>query len=90
MKIYMDRVGCPCGLGACESSFGWRMQHLMEGEFLPGGCMFKAEEDGRDDFTIHIHEKDGDKLLIVNEQNWPDAYDSWFLLWERQQENGLV
>lgn len=85
MKVYMDRVNCPCWLGACESSFGWRLMHLMEGEFLPGGCMVDWEEDGRDGITFQIHEKDGDKLLFVNQDNWTEAYDSWPLLWERQE-----
>lgn len=85
MRIYMDRINCPCWLGACESSFGWRLMHLLEGEFLPGGCMVDAEEDGQISITFLIHDKDGDKVLFVDEHNWADAYNSWHILWERQQ-----
>lgn len=89
MKIIMDRENCTCWLGACESSFGWRLTHLLEGEFLPGGCMVEAQEDGSDALTFYIHEKDGDSVLRVDEYNWPDAYDSWPLLLERQQARSL-
>ena len=86
MKVYMDRTKCTCWQAACESSFGWRLTHLREGQAYLGGCMFAFEEDGRQSTTFLIHDNDGDKVLKVNDQNWPEAYDSWLLLWQRQQE----
>lgn len=85
MKIYMNRVDCPCWLGACEASFGWRLEHLLKGEFLPGGCMVEADDDGKAAFTFFIHDRDGDKVLHVDGSNWTEAYDSWYLLLEKQQ-----
>jgi len=84
MKVYMDRTQCTCWLAPCESSFGWRLLRLLNGEVLPGGCMYDFEEDGRKALTFMIHDHDGDKLLEVDKRNWPEAYDSWQLLWEKQ------
>lgn len=88
MKIYMDRVNCPCWLGACEASFGWRLEHLRDGEFFPGGCMVEAKQDGKKSFTFLIHEHGGDKVLKVTEKNWQAAYDSWYLLWQKESVGG--
>ena len=46
--------------------------------------MYDFEEDGRKALTFMIHDHDGDKLLEVDKRNWPEAYDSWQLLWEKQ------
>jgi len=87
MKVYMDRTSCPCWQAACESSFGWRLTHLLDGEALPGGCMYAFEEDGKKPITFFIHDHDGDRVLKVNGKNWPEAYDSWLLLWQRQEDS---
>ncbi len=87
MKVYMDRTKCPCWQAACESSFGWRLTHLLEGEALPSGCMYAFEEDNEKVITFFIHDHDGDKVLTVNDRNWPEAYDSWWLLWQRQEDS---
>jgi len=43
-------------------------------------------DDGRDELTFLILDKDGtDKELVVDEQNRAEAYDSWRLVWEKQQ-----
>jgi len=43
-------------------------------------------DDGRDELTFLILDKDGtDKELVVDEQNRAEAYDSWRLVWEQQQ-----
>jgi hypothetical protein len=59
--------------------------HLLDGETLPGGCMHAFEEDNKKALTFLIHDHDGDKVLEVNDKNWPDAYDSWLLLWQRKE-----
>ena len=87
MKVYMDRVSCPCWQASCESSFGWRLMHLLEGETLPGGCMYAFEEDGKKPITFFIHDHDGNKVLKVDDRNYPEAYDSWLLLWQRQEDS---
>lgn len=89
MKVFMDRINCPCWQASCESSFGWRLVHLLNGKILPGGCMVDFEDDNQKAITFYIHDHDGDKVLEVNDKNWPDAYDSWLLLWQRK-ENNLV
>ncbi len=85
MKVYMDRVNCPCWQAACEQSFGWRLTHLLEGEALPGGCIYDFADDGKKVITFLIHDHDGDKVLKVDDKNWRDAYDSWLLLWQREE-----
>ncbi len=85
MRIYMDRVGCPCWIGACEKSFGWRLLRLMDGDFQPGGCMVEAKDDKKPDLTFIIHDHDGDRALYVGPDTWAEAYNSWQLLWEKQQ-----
>ena len=85
MRVYMDRTKCPCWQASCERSFGWRLTHILEGETLPGGCIYAFEDDRQTPITFFIHDHDGDKVLRVDDRNWPDAYDSWLLLWQRQE-----
>ncbi len=47
--------------------------------------MYDFEEDGKKPITFFIHDHDGDKVLEVDDHNWPDAYDSWLLLWQRKE-----
>lgn len=81
MKVYMDRQWCPCWLAPCEAFFGWRLERM---DFSPGGCIVGSEDDGRPEITVFIKDRDGDKVLVIDEENRWDAYDSWRLLWERQ------
>lgn len=90
MKVYMDRTECSCWQGACEQSFGWRLEHLLAGEALLGGCMYEFVEDGKKPITFLIHDFDGDKVLKVDNRNWADAYDSWLLLWQREESQTRV
>lgn len=85
MKIYMDRTKCTCWQGSCEAGFGWRLEHLLKGEALPGGCMYEFADDGKKWLTFLIHDHDEDKVLRVDDKNWADAYDSWQLLWQREE-----
>lgn len=83
MKVYMDRNLCSRWQAGCDSCFGTRVER---GEFILDGCVLEVLEDDCDDFTLYIKDRDGtDKTLIVNEENWPEAYDSWQQLWEKQQ-----
>ena len=86
MKIILDRDSCNCWDGACESCFGWRLQQLMEkGEMHPSSCHISAQDDGQPSFTFHIHDRDGkDKRLVINQDNWAEAYESWLELLARQ------
>ena len=84
MKVYMDRNHCEMWQGACESCFGGR---IYIKDFDLEGCVMKIEEEeDKHDIHFYIHDRDGsDKELMVNDDNWPEAYDSWMQLWEKQQ-----
>ena len=86
MKIILDRDSCNCWDGACESCFGWRLMRLMEkGEMHLSSCHISSHDDGRASFTFHIHDRDGkDIKLVINQDNWAEAYDSWLELLARQ------
>ena len=86
MKIYMDRTQCTCWLAACESSFGAKLLKARQTgwNFEPGGCIVESVEDGQVEATLYIKDWDGNKLLVLDEGNWPDAFDSWQLFWEKQ------
>ncbi|MEK6256664.1 MAG: hypothetical protein N2C13_05020 [Chloroflexota bacterium] len=83
MKVHMDRNHCQLSLAACESCFGGR---ILLKEFDMEGCVMKIEEEeDKENITFYIKDRDGeDKVLYVNADNWPDAYDSWFLMYEKQ------
>lgn len=87
MKIYMDRTSCTCWQGACESSFGARLlkARMRDWDFEPGGCIVESIEDGNPEATVLIKDWDGEKVLVLNERNWADAFDSWLLLWEKSK-----
>lgn len=84
MKIVLDRRSCNCWDPACESHFGW---HFLREEITPVDCTLEVVEDGQDARTFLIKDRDGqDKELVVDQDNWAQAYDSWLLAWEAQQD----
>lgn len=86
MKILLDRRTCNCWQAACESHFGW---HFLREEITPIDCTLEIIDDGNSERTFLIKDRDGiDKLLVVDDSNWADAYDSWQLAWEQQQSHG--
>ncbi len=85
MKITLDRRNCTCWDPACEAHFGW---HFLRDEVTPVDCTTNIEDDGRPEITFVIKDRDGvDKLLVVDEANHAEAYDSWLMAWEKQQTN---
>lgn len=83
MRIVLDRRECNCWDPACETHFGW---HFLRGEITPVDCTVEMVEDGKPERTFYIKDRDGvDRVLIVNDENWAVAYDSWLLAWEQQQ-----
>jgi len=85
MKIVLDRRSCNCWDAACETHFGW---HFLRQEVTPVDCTIEVTEDGKDETTFLIKDRDGiDKVLVVDESNYAVAYDSWHLAWEKQQED---
>jgi hypothetical protein len=83
MKIVLNRRGCNCYDQACETHFGW---HFLREEIEPVDCTVEVVDDGREEVTFFILDKDGsDKELVVNKDNWAVAYDSWRQAWEQQQ-----
>jgi len=85
MKIVLDRRSCNCWDPACETHFGW---HFLREEITPVDCTVAIEDDGKDQITFFIKDRDEvDKILVVDEDNRADAYDSWLLAWEKQQAN---
>jgi hypothetical protein len=49
-------------------------------------CTLEISDDGQPETTFLILDRDGiDKVLVVNEENFAEAYDSWRLAWEKQQ-----
>lgn len=83
MRIVLDRRSCQCYDQACETHFGW---HFLRDDVTPVDCTVEMVDDGQDEVTFLILDKDGtDKELVVDEQNRAEAYDSWRLVWEQQQ-----
>jgi hypothetical protein len=86
MKVVLDRRICNCHEPACEAHFGW---HFLRDEVSPVDCTVEMTDDGRKEITFFIKDRDGiDKTLVVNEDNWDTAYDSWLEAWEEQQNSG--
>jgi hypothetical protein len=84
MKIVLDRRSCNCWNPACESHFGW---HFLRDEITPVDCTIETVDDGFPERTFFIQDRDGvDKVLIVDASNLEEAYDSWQLAWEKQQQ----
>lgn len=84
MKITLDRRSCNCWDAACESHFGW---HFLREEITPIDCTLEIIDDGNHMRTFFILDRDGiNKTLVVDENNFGSAYDSWLLAWEEQQK----
>jgi hypothetical protein len=84
MKIVLDRRSCGCYDQACETHFGW---HFLRDEVTPVDCTLQIIDDGRPEREFMILDRDGvDRTLLVDENNWADAYDSWRLAWEQQAQ----
>jgi hypothetical protein len=84
MKILLDQRSCKCWDAACETHFGW---HFLRDEVTPVDCTTEYFDDRKEEFTFIIKDRDGsDKLLVVDDKNWAEAYESWRLAWAKQQE----
>lgn len=82
MRIVLDRRNCNCWDPACEAHFGW---HFLRGEITPVDCTVDVIEDGKPERVFYIQDRDGvDRVLIVNDDNWALAHDSWRIAWEQQ------
>ncbi|MDH5605743.1 MAG: hypothetical protein OEY93_02540 [Anaerolineae bacterium] len=91
MKVYIDRNHCTVHQSACESCFGGRIEVHFTGSSSTSslevaGCVMEIdEEDDLKNITFFIQDRNGmDKILKVDENNWPEAYDSWIRLYEKQ------
>jgi hypothetical protein len=83
MKIVLDRRSCNCYEQACETHFGW---HFLRDEITPIDCVIEMSEDGKQEITFFIRDRDGvDKTLVVDESNRVEAYESWRQAWEQQE-----
>lgn len=83
MRITLDRRNCNCWDPACETHFGW---HFLRAEAEPIDCTVEMIDDGQAARTFHILDRDNTtKVLVVDQDNWDLAYDSWLLAWEEQQ-----
>lgn len=49
---------------------------MEKGELHPANCMIETREDGAPTFTFHIHDEKGDRVLVIDESNWTEAYES--------------
>jgi hypothetical protein len=84
MKIVLDRRSCNCWDPACETHFAW---HFLREEITPVDCTIEIAEDGQPETTFLIKDRDGiDKVLVVDKDNFADAYDSWRQAWEQGQK----
>lgn len=84
MKIVLDQRNCTCWDPACETHFGW---HFLRDEITPVDCTVEMVDDGNQEITFFIKDRDeSSKVLVVNDDNWATAYDSWRLAWEQQEE----
>ena len=83
MKILLDRRICNCWDAACESHFAW---HFLRDEVEPLDCTIEIVDDDRPERIFTIKDRDGaSKVLVVTDENWADAYDSWLIALENQQ-----
>jgi hypothetical protein len=92
MKVYLDRNHCGVHQAACDSCFGRRIEvnfKPIEGglDMDVAGCVMDIEEEEKKEIvTFYLKDRDGkDKVLEVNQENWPEAYDSWLDLYEKQK-----
>ena len=84
MKIVLDRRNCNCYEPTCETHFGW---HFLREEITPIDCVLEMSDDGQQEITFLILDRDGvDKTLVVDKNNHDVAYDSWMSAWEQQQK----
>lgn len=83
MRIVLDRRSCNCWEPACETHFAW---HFLRDEITPIDCVVEMSDDGREELTFLIIDRDDvDKELVIDESNRDEAYDSWRQAWEQQQ-----
>jgi hypothetical protein len=93
MKVYIDRNHCNVEGAGCESCFASRIENYFKNEVFDeldiAGCVTHIEEESKhDEILFFIRDRDNsNKLLSVTQENWPDAYNSWMLLFEEQNKS---
>ena len=86
MEINLDLSTCPTWMSACESCFGWHLAQWTSNESQPSACTLNWDDECRDEITFIVHDKDGnDRTLVVNQENWAEAYESWSRLLAKQE-----
>jgi len=84
MKVFLDRNLCERWQAGCDSCFGNR---ILENRFDLEGCIVEVVRNDDPEIVFYIKDRDGeDKVLTVTQENWPEAYDSWGDLLEKQRE----
>ena len=84
MKITLNRRTCNCWDAPCESHFG---SHFLGETITPIDCVVEMVDDGKTDLTFYILDRDGqDKILVIDESNRGDAWNSWIKAWEKQNK----
>ena len=92
MKVKIDRNHCGVHQAGCDSCFGGRIAINFgyttgtQGDMDLAGCVLEVlDEEKKDEITFFIKDRDGsDKTLIVDKENWPDAYESWLDLYDKE------
>jgi hypothetical protein len=83
MKIVLDLRVCNCWDAACAAHFS---SHFLVDEKTPVDCVVDMIEDGDPQVTFQITDRDGaKKTLVVGQENYTEAYDSWRDAWQKQQ-----
>jgi hypothetical protein len=83
MKIVLDLRVCKCWDAACAAHFS---SHFLVDEKTPVDCVVEMIEDDDPQVTFQITDRDGtEKKLVVGQENYADAFDSWREAWEKQQ-----
>ena len=83
INIILDTRICKCWDAACSAHFS---SLFLGEEVTPIDCVVDMIEDDNREITFHIKDRDGtEKTLVVGDENYADAYDSWREAWEKQQ-----
>lgn len=84
MKVILNRNLCQRHAPACEACFG---DKVALNAFDVADCVLEIRDPERTEIvTIHMTDRDGlEKTLIIDKDTWPEAFDSWMLLYEKQQ-----
>lgn len=91
MRVYIDHTQCPEWGPASERCFG---SFALDPEHVRSrACFLRQEDDGHEELTVVIYNPEGEKVLVITDENRGEVFDGYLEIPDMRQQairRGLI